>query len=375
MVLENEEASVLIVDDNPLITNVIEGLLGSQSYTVTTCKNGEEALNQLETHEPFDLIICDVMMPKLDGYGFHTKLRERPEYHHVPFIFLTALDHEDEIFRGKESGADDYVVKPFNPKELLATVKGKLDRSQQVKHVTKEKSEQFRKRVIHTLSHEFRTPLVAINTGTELLIEQKERLDPERAENLLSAIQRGGLRLEKLVNDFMLMQQVEAGVASRLYEDRSSKHNITELVQTVVENIREELESLGFTVTFQSYVGAMELQLYMPHVQDIVARLLDNAKKFSPERKEVEIVISRGDREVHIEVRDRGVGMDIKQVRDAIDTFGQIGRDQLEQQGGGLGLALSDRYASIHGGTLRLYNRGGGGTIAKLTLPIEKKSS
>ncbi len=365
-----QESSILVVDDNPLITNVISGLLGSENYNVVCCKNGEEALTELESGNDFDLIICDVMMPKLDGYGFHSRVRERSDYHHVPFIFLTALDADGERQRGKETGVDDYVVKPFNPKELLATIKGKIDRSRQYLQASEEQSEKYRKKVIHTLSHEFRTPLVAINTGTELLLEQKDALDPKKAESLLTAIQRGGMRLEKLVNDFMLMQQIEAGVAERLFRERSKAVDVAEVVSEVVEKRREEFEANGFEIQYSCHVKDARAKLYVPHIQDLLLRFLDNAKKFSKEDKVIEVVVSLADHEIYIEVRDRGIGIDLKRVRHAMDAFGQVDRDMLEQQGGGLGLALAEKYAAIHGGRLDISNREEGGAIISLVLPV-----
>ncbi len=368
-----EPGSVLVVDDNPLITNVLESLLSSQSYDVQCCSNGQEALDALE-RKPVDLIICDVMMPKLDGYGLHESLRAKAEFSHIPFIFLTALSEESEKRKGLETGADDYVVKPFDPGKLLSMVKGKVLRSRSLKTASAEKYDQFRKKIIHTLSHEFRTPLVAINTGTELLLEQQGALAKEKAENLLQAIQRGGHRLEKLVNDFMLMQQIEAGIAQRLFETRASKQVLGELVRVVLEARKDVFAQEEFDVEFVDYCRGAEVYAYLPHIQEILFRFIDNAIKFSNTHKSIEVVITPHDREVAIEVRDRGMGMNVVRVQDAIDAFGQVDRDKLEQQGGGLGLALASRYAKINGGSIELHNRKNGGAVVTLVLPYASDS-
>jgi len=369
--VEMETASVLVVDDNPLIQNVIKSLLTNEAYDVTCCSNGEEALSALNTNE-FDVIVCDVMMPRLDGYGLHQQVRERSDLAHIPFIFLTALGDELEVKRGRETGADDYIVKPFDPRELVSLIRGKIRRSKNLQSKAEEQYDTFRKRIIHTLSHEFRTPLVAINTGTELLLDQQS-LDREKAKQLLEAIQRGGQRLEKLVNDFMMMQQVEAGIADRLFESRARKADLNEVVAKVLESTAEDQKSSEIAMTFVQSEQKALVHIYTPHIENIIQRLVDNAIKFSQARKEVEVQLKREGEHWSIQVCDRGIGLSASRIKEAIDPFGQVDRDLLEQQGGGLGLALASRYAHINKGHLSLVGREGGGVVASLLLPCLKE--
>jgi two-component system sensor histidine kinase/response regulator len=364
-----ESASVLVVDDNPLIVNVLKSLLGASGYQVFASSNGEEALSLLG-QKYVDVIICDVMMPKMDGYELHNLVRRKSELAHIPFLFLTALGDSGEVMRGKEAGADDYLVKPFDPQDLLAVVKGKVQRSRSLRSVSEEKYDSYRKKVIHTLSHEFRTPLVAINTGTELLLEQHGNFDTHKVQNLLEAIRRGGIRLERLVNDFMLLQQIDAGIAKKLFDTKGGPRNPSELVAQFLtmrgEAIAEEKASIKFDDLTQ---GESRINVYEPHIHDILWRLVSNAIKFSPDCREVEICVYVQEADLVIEVRDRGIGMDVAKVREAVDVFGQIDRDRLEQQGGGLGLAIASRYAKINHGRLEFENRRDGGTAISLVLP------
>jgi signal transduction histidine kinase len=368
-----ENGSVLVVDDNPLIVNVLKSLLSSAGYQVFTSGDGQEALTCLEK-KCVDVIICDVMMPKMDGYELHHCVRGKPELSHIPFLFLTALSDNLEVHRGKETGADDYLVKPFDPRDLLAVVRGKVTRSRSLKNLSEEKYDSYRKKVIHTLSHEFRTPLVAINTGTELLLEQQGNLDERKMLNLLEAIRRGGQRLERLVNDFMLMQQIEAGIAKRLFDTRATVRSVGDMVSQFADSKRDGLVAEGFKFEINNLAPDAEVAVYEPQVHDVLSRLLSNAAKFSPNQKEIEIYVYAQDQEVVIEVRDRGLGMDLAKVRQAIDVFGQIDREKLEQQGGGLGLAIANRYAAINKGRLDFENRKGGGTTVSLILPLQAKA-
>ncbi len=362
-------SSVLVVDDNPLIINVLRSLLCSEGYKVFTCGNGHEALDLLGS-KSVDLIICDVMMPRMDGYELHFKVRENNQLAHIPFVFLTALSDNVEVNRGLESGADDYVVKPFDPQDLVSLVKGKIRRSKHLKTYGEEKYDSYRKRVIHTLSHEFRTPLVAINTGTELLLDQVPELQSTKVHNVLEAIKRGGQRLERLVTDFMLLQQIEAGIAHRLFESRGAAQPVSDVLNAYIESRANKISEEGFQLKLSDQSDGSKVRVYEAQVLDILDRLVNNAIKFKSDRREIEIHSHVADGEVTIEVRDRGIGLDVSRVKEAIDVFGQLDRDRLEQQGGGMGLAIANRYATINSGRLEFENRRDGGSIVSLILPL-----
>lgn len=372
MITPAEKASVLVVDDNPLIVNVLKSLLTAAEYQVFTCNDGREAAELLDTKR-VDVIICDVMMPAMDGYELHETVRGKAELSHIPFIFLTALDDNLEILKGKESGADDYLVKPFDPRELLSIVKGKIKRSHGLRHMSEERYDQYRKKVIHTLSHEFRTPLVAINTGTELLIEQQHSLDENKAQNLLEAVRRGGQRLERLVNDFMVLQQIEAGIARRMHDSRAGVLSVSKMVKDFLESRAELLERQKSQLTLVDRAEGVTAKIYETQILDVMDRLLSNALKFRGTDNSLEIHIYPLEHEVAIEFRDRGIGIDPERIKEAVDVFGQIDRDRLEQQGGGLGLAIASRYAALNGGRLEFERRNGGGAVVTLFLPLHSR--
>lgn len=116
---------LLIVDDEASIRRILETRFKMLGYDTATAADGEEALEIFEKHEP-DLVILDIMMPKMDGYGVTREIRKTSD---TPIIILTALGDVAERISGLELGADDYVVKPFSPKELEARVKSILRRT------------------------------------------------------------------------------------------------------------------------------------------------------------------------------------------------------------------------------------------------------
>lgn len=120
-----EEFTVLIVDDEPSIREVVSLYLRRAGYSVVVASDGQAALDTLETQSP-DLVVLDLMLPKVDGWEITRRIREVSE---VPIIMLTARREELDRILGLEMGADDYVVKPFSPRELVSRVRAVLRRA------------------------------------------------------------------------------------------------------------------------------------------------------------------------------------------------------------------------------------------------------
>ena len=128
-------AKVLVVEDDPAVRDVVAHALAREGMEVKVLGDGETALEHLRETEPFDLMILDVMLPEMDGISLCRKLREGdagPALTGVPIIMLTARDDETSVVVGLEVGADDYVTKPFRPRELVSRVRAHLRRQQQL---------------------------------------------------------------------------------------------------------------------------------------------------------------------------------------------------------------------------------------------------
>lgn len=136
--MNEKEISILIVDDEPDLLDNIGLALEAEGYQVLTATNGLEALELLRSHS-MDLILADVAMPDMNGYQLYERISENPEWAILPFIFLSARTLDTDIRYGKELGVDDYLTKPVRSADLLAVVRGKLRRAQQLASAFKEK--------------------------------------------------------------------------------------------------------------------------------------------------------------------------------------------------------------------------------------------
>ena len=122
--MENNKNHILIVDDDDGIRGLLKDYLTDNNYAVTTAENAEEAKNKLEYFK-FDTIILDVMMPGQNGYELTKEIKRKMS---VPIILLTAKGEVDDRIKGLELGADDYLGKPFEPKELLLRIKNIINK-------------------------------------------------------------------------------------------------------------------------------------------------------------------------------------------------------------------------------------------------------
>jgi putative two-component system response regulator len=124
--------TVLIVEDNQPLRDGIRDILEWDGYTVLTASNGKEGLDQMRVLCP-DMILSDISMPMMDGFTFFRYVRARPDWVSIPFVFLTAHSNKEEVLSGKNLGVEDYLVKPLTRQEILAAVRGRLERSQQLR--------------------------------------------------------------------------------------------------------------------------------------------------------------------------------------------------------------------------------------------------
>ncbi len=124
-VITADQNQLLLIDDDPNLILLVKDYLELRGYEVTTAKNGREALRVLEKSIP-NLIICDVMMPEMDGYAFVKRVRDNPQTSYLPVLFLSAKGQIQDRVTGLNTGADVYMIKPFEPDELVAQIEASL---------------------------------------------------------------------------------------------------------------------------------------------------------------------------------------------------------------------------------------------------------
>jgi len=369
-----QKPEILLVDDSDELLSILREFFVSNGFATCEASSVNEAIDIIEEAAP-DLIVSDVMLAGQLGYSLQQYLLEN-EYD-LPFIFLTSVSNSEERQFALEQGCDAFLEKPFNPEELLAVVKGKLRTYQKRKELSKKKREVDRKKIIHTLSHEFRTPLVSISTGSELLLEHGDSLEKEQLKTMLKSIRRGGLRLERLINDFMILQEINLGRAADFQEKFAREFNLINLLETCVENFslhKHEQNPVEINLIKSEENQNVRVFAYDLQVEGIIKRLLNNAVKFGASGGIVDISWALKQKNAVISIRDYGPGIERPRlvIKKAFEAFSQIDRESKEQQGCGLGLAIALYFAKINSISLSLGKpKEGQGLLAKLSFPIK----
>ena len=234
------QKTVLVVEDNPTMSEGICDVLEMEGYLVLRAGNGVEGLSFLK-EGGVDLILADIMMPLMDGYDFYQKVREHPEWTAIPFIFLTARGQKEDIRFGKRLGADDYLVKPFDPADLVVVVEAKLRRAKEVRQAAEHGLDALKQNILNALSHEFRTPLTYIQGYTDLLLDGDMADEPELFKDFLERIQTGSQRIHKLVEEFIFLVSVESGEAAHAISEGGSVIDLSPILCVFV-GIAEQVE-------------------------------------------------------------------------------------------------------------------------------------
>ena len=166
-------SKILVIEDEDAVRENIIELLSEEGYEVVGAGDGEEGVVQIWTQIP-DLIICDILMPKLDGYGVLAKINQDVRLASIPFLFLTAKIGRDDLRKGMGQGADDYITKPFTRAELLQSISVRLGKVQKLETLARKKLVDLQKNLSAYFPHELLTPLSVTLSYSELLHEGVE---------------------------------------------------------------------------------------------------------------------------------------------------------------------------------------------------------
>ncbi len=224
---------VLVVEDNDVMRTGLQIILEADGYKVLTAAHGLQALEIMESNYP-DLILSDIAMPEMDGYAFFNQVRAHPAWVGIPFIFLTARGERDDIFLGKQVGVEDYLVKPVLRQELLATVRSRLSRSQEVYLAQLEQSYraalEMLANAIEQRDHYSPSHVERVAAYANLIAEQ---LDPQQIQ--ANALKFGSMLhdIGKILIQDEILQSTQPLAQSELFEVR--RH--AEIGARLIENI------------------------------------------------------------------------------------------------------------------------------------------
>jgi signal transduction histidine kinase/ligand-binding sensor domain-containing protein/HPt (histidine-containing phosphotransfer) domain-containing protein len=390
---ENCEFRVLIVDDDSINRQVLNNYLLPLDYQLFQANGGEQALALIEQaseglasgKRPFDLILLDIMMPKVSGYEVCRKLREKYSVNELPVIFLTAKNQVVDLVESFSSGGNDYLTKPISKHELLSRVETHLklldinrnlelqvaERTEELEHAMKAKGDFLAK-----MSHEIRTPMNAIiglgylTLKTDLNKSQKE---------LVEKTQDASQALLGLINDILDFSKIESGKMSV----ESVPMNLAGLIRKTnnICALRAHAKNLELIVKVHSDVPN-KIKSDPVRLQQILVNLVSNAIKFT-EQGHILIEVALAEKQIKTEtenqlviefsVTDTGIGLEESAMEKLFQSFTQADSSITRKFGGtGLGLSICKELSGLLGGEVWVESTLGKGSKFSFNIVCEE---
>jgi len=318
----------------------------AERYEVEAVADGQAALDAARRQRP-DLVLSDVMMPRLDGFGLLKALRAEPGLRDVPVILLSARAGEEATVDGLDAGADDYLVKPFAARELQARVRthvelaGQRDAATRARE-TAEAANRELESFSYSVAHDLRAPLRTIDGFSQALLEDHaEKLDSNGKKHL-RLVRESAQRLAQLIDDLLALSKVSR---SELRRERVELSTLAraEIARLARSNPRRHVEF----VVQEGVSGEGDPRL----LAVVLVNLLENAWKFTGKRDDARIefgATSKNERLIYF-VRDNGAGFDMAFANKLFGAFQRL-HPVGEFEGTGVGLATVQRVVSRHGG-------------------------
>jgi DNA-binding response OmpR family regulator/two-component sensor histidine kinase len=370
---ENSKAQkkVLIIDDTEEIRMLISESLKLYGFTTLVAPDGEQGIQMARQHLP-NLIICDIRMPKLDGYGALTALREEEATSTIPFIFLSGASEKMDMRRGMELGADDYLTKPFTHKELMAAVNARLEKQAELQRVSDKKLDELRGNITMALPHELRTPLNGIMGLASLIIDDHGKMPPSEVLESAKFIHESALRLHRLIENFLVYSQIQLMAHGSKRIEISNSVPPIQAQAIIAEVARAAAERYRRSNDLDLVLEPASLFLPVDNFRKIIEELVDNAFKFSERGKPVHLMMDLSGGMFHLHVSDHGRGMTPEQIA-RIGPHMQFDRKTFEQQGAGLGMVIAKSLTELLGGQFAITSRTGQETTVKISFPSAGK--
>ena len=359
-----EQLKIVLFEDNPEVSSNIQEILEMNDFKVFLLEADVNLKEEISLINP-DLIISDIMMPKKSGFEILEELRSYKEFFDIPFIFLTAKTTYDDLRKGMNFGADDYIYKPFSSDDLIHSIKLRLEKANHIK----QKIDEFSNNIAIHVPHEMRTPLVSLLGYSSLILDDYKSLSDEDVISFTERINFSAKRLHRTIEKFIQYSNL---VLLELDKDDRNKFlfgnstvEISEVIKSCIEKInhlykREDDLKIRLE-TFNSKLSELSLST-------ILFELIDNAFKFSKQGDKVIIEGKPEDNKYKIEIFNNGKGISDQNLK-KLEELTKHGIQKYNRFEHGFGLAIVSKVTNYLGEPMRLESEKDSFTKVTLRIP------
>jgi two-component system sensor histidine kinase/response regulator len=368
--MNTEKGTLLIVDDIPTNLKVLFSYLKGLDFKVRVARDGEDALAQVAYAQP-DLIILDVMMPKMDGFEACRRLKADEKTRHIPIIFMTAKSETVDKVKGFELGAVDYVTKPIQQEEVIARITAHLLIRNQHKLLQQKNSEIESKNAelqqqndeleafAHTVAHDLKNPVNVISGYSELLIEDLSSTIDTASLEMLQKTHRAGQNIVNIIDALLLLASARQQVVEM------TPLNMIDIVTNVQHRLDLMIEEYqGEIILSSEWPTALG---YAPWIEEVWTNYISNGLKYGGRPPRLELGTTQQENgQIRFWVRDNGQGISSEEQDKLFVPFTRISQARVE--GHGLGLSIVQRVVSKCGGEVGVESQIGQGSTFYFTL-------
>lgn len=346
-----KKSQILIVDDDDVSCELLKAFLLPEGYETECVHSGDEALKIMSKFKP-DTMLLDVLMEGMDGLELCQRIKSNEDWENIPLILITSLDSKEDLSRGIDAGADDYLQKPVNRLELRSRVKSMLriknqfDELQEMLHL--------REDLANMIMHDMKNPLAAVLMASQLL--QLKIKTPQELK-YIDTIQVQSRRLESLMNDILMLAKMKEGKLTLNKETI----DINEVLEGIEAGFHDICQHRGINFRTELLNKPHEVSIDINLFQRVLENLISNSIKFSPDNSIVTLKAELIDSipgktlskaSLRIKVIDQGHGIPEENREDIFDKFkvSPIKRKGISQLG--LGLAFCKMVVNVHGGKI-----------------------
>ncbi|HPH94888.1 MAG TPA: response regulator [Anaerolineaceae bacterium] len=359
---------ILVIEDDTATRENLTVLLSVEGYDVAAAANGVEGVRLARQISPH-LIICDVMMPNLDGWGVLSVIRQDPTLHEIPFIFLTADTVYDDVRRGMTAGADDYIFKPFTQEQLLKAIRTRLEKFTNLVEQAQAHNRRERDDLVNRLPDRLMMPLGMVIGYSNYLRQNANKLNAQQVAERASTIYKSGTELMRILQNYLFYIDLD----DNREQVRDETHelpfcDISAAAELAGAKGRQDQRMADLDIMIQDAI----VNIPEHYLLKIVEELLDNAFRYS--RPGTRVIcrgqLDEGKKMYCLTIQDMGSGMTPDQVNDLMAPIGLVPAKNSARRLSNLGLNIVKRIVQMHRGNLEITSMVGSGTKIDVRLQL-----
>jgi two-component system sensor histidine kinase/response regulator len=363
---------ILIVDDVMSNVLLLKILLTNEKFQVCTANGGKACLEQARKEHP-DLILLDVMMPDINGFDTGGIMKKDPELKDIPIIFLTTLNTPQDLVKGFQVGANDFLTKPFNREELVMRVMQQIKLVAAQRIIERQNNElratlTNRDKMYSVIAHDLRSPMASIRMVLNLVVQSAspEIVGPE-LYTLLDQANRESEDVYDLLDNLLKWTKSQTGRLNVVLQEL----DLNDIIPGVVEIFEAIAQTKHITLELKKTEAPLKVIADNDMMKTILRNFMSNAVKFSPENSTIRISMANEGDFARVSVKDEGVGISADRI-DTIFHKGETTSGTGGEEGSGLGLQLCRDFSRKIGGDCFVESTEGQGSTFSFTIPIKK---